>query len=114
MAARQILRDRKAFGNGVIVERVVWQLPESTMDYPHGLKYRLYCGHSGQCLVRYDNERGKGDHKHIGADERPYCFVSRAGAQGASGSAETAMPRRALGFAAGAHAGVATGRPDSW
>jgi hypothetical protein len=76
MAARQILRDRKAFGNGVIVERVVWQLPESTMDYPHGLKYRLYCSHSGQCLVRYDNERGKGDHKHIGADERPYRFVS--------------------------------------
>lgn len=76
MAARLILRDRKAFANGLIVERVVWQLPDATADYPHGLKYRLYCGRSGRCLVRYDNERGKGDHKHIGADERPYRFVS--------------------------------------
>jgi uncharacterized protein YwbE len=71
MAARQILRDRKAFANGLIVERVVWQLPGPTPEFPHGLKYRLYCGHSGRCLVRYDNERGKGDHKHIGADEAP-------------------------------------------
>jgi hypothetical protein len=76
MAARQILRDRKAFANGLIVERVVWQLPGPTPEFPHGLKYRLYCGHSGRCLVRYDNERGKGDHKHIGAVEAPYRFVS--------------------------------------
>ncbi|MCF7978139.1 MAG: DUF6516 family protein [Chromatiaceae bacterium] len=76
MNALQILRDRKQFANGVIVERVVWALPGATADHPHGLKYRLYCGHSGRCLVRYDNERGKGDHKHIGDTEQPYPFVS--------------------------------------
>jgi hypothetical protein len=26
--------------------------------------------------VRYDNERGKGDHRHIGGKEEPYVFSS--------------------------------------
>ncbi len=30
----------------------------------------------GTCLVRYyDNERGKGDHRHLGDLETPYAFV---------------------------------------
>ena len=27
-------------------------------------------------IVRYDNERGKGDHRHIGQHEEAYLFVS--------------------------------------
>jgi hypothetical protein len=38
------------------------------------LKYRLYCGRDGKCLVRYDNETGKGDHVHYGATELAYRF----------------------------------------
>ena len=30
----------------------------------------------GQCRVRYDNERGKGDHRHFNEVEAPYIFVS--------------------------------------
>ncbi|HEX6705764.1 MAG TPA: DUF6516 family protein [Albitalea sp.] len=26
------------------------------------------------CVVRYDNERGKGDHRHVVADEFAYSF----------------------------------------
>ena len=26
------------------------------------------------CLVRYDNEHGKGDHKHVTGQEEPYHF----------------------------------------
>lgn len=50
----------------------------STKDRPHGLKYRLYLGRAGQTLVRYDNETGKGDHRHLGSDETeiPYAFSS--------------------------------------
>ena len=33
-------------------------------------------GRDGQRLVGYDNERGKGGHKHIGAVETRYKFVS--------------------------------------
>lgn len=28
------------------------------------------------CRVRYDNVRGKGDHRHIGEDEQNYAFSS--------------------------------------
>jgi len=30
----------------------------------------------GACVVRYDNEAGKGDHRHVGARERAYRFTS--------------------------------------
>jgi hypothetical protein len=28
----------------------------------------------GVCVVRYDNERGKGDHRHVGEVEQAYVF----------------------------------------
>ncbi len=62
---------------GNITEMVVWELPKTTPDRPHGIKYRCYHGDaSGCCIVRYDNESGKGDHKHIGEKELPYEFES--------------------------------------
>jgi hypothetical protein len=42
----------------------------------HRLKYSLFYGRPGERLVGYDNERGKGDHKHLGDRELPYAFVS--------------------------------------
>jgi hypothetical protein len=30
----------------------------------------------GRCVLRYDNEAGKGDHKHVGEDEIPYVFTA--------------------------------------
>lgn len=29
----------------------------------------------GECVLRYDNEAGKGDHRHVGALEEVYEFV---------------------------------------
>ena len=55
---------------------VLWQLPRKSRDRPHGLKYRLYYGlRDGTCLVRFDNESGKGDHKHAGSQEERYRFI---------------------------------------
>lgn len=64
--------------DGVRVSMVIWQLPQATPERPHALKYRLYAGYGAKTLVRYDNESGKGDHRHLGASERnvPYTFVS--------------------------------------
>lgn len=76
MKAIRILKDKKVLPDGTIVERVVWQLPEPDVERRHGYKYRLYCGRAGNCLVRYDNERGKGDHRHYGEREENYRFVS--------------------------------------
>jgi hypothetical protein len=76
MKARPILRDKRFLDDGSVIEMVVWELPRRTPDRPHGLKYRLYLGRDGKCLVRYDNETGKGDHRHVGDIEEPYRFVS--------------------------------------
>lgn len=42
----------------------------------HPYKYRLYFGAHGVCRVRYDNERGKGDHRHVNGVELSYVFIS--------------------------------------
>jgi hypothetical protein len=39
------------------------------------LKYRCHYQHmDGEQWVRYDNERGKGDHRHINSQEERYQF----------------------------------------
>ena len=76
MTAELVHRERHLFADGALVEMVIWRLPKKTEDRPHGIKYRLYYGLSdGSCMVRYDNESGKGDHRHIGGREEPYRFV---------------------------------------
>lgn len=76
MKARLILKKKEVWADGTIIEIVIWELPEPTRDRPHGFKYRLFCGRGGKCIVRYDNESGKGDHKHVGPLETDYTFVS--------------------------------------
>jgi len=74
MKAALIYDQTETRANGVKLEMVIWQLPAATADRPHGIKYRLWAGRDGQTLVRYDNERCKGDHKHLGAVEMPYVW----------------------------------------
>jgi hypothetical protein len=70
-------RSKLIYPDGAVREMIIWQLPKRTPERPHGLKYWLYYGNSkGKCLVRYDNEAGKGDHKHIDGHEEPYQFLS--------------------------------------
>jgi hypothetical protein len=40
------------------------------------LKYRLALVIEGLCVLRYDNEPGKGDHKHVGDKEGEYIFTT--------------------------------------
>ncbi|MBX3710287.1 MAG: hypothetical protein KIT56_10040 [Gammaproteobacteria bacterium] len=76
MKARLIYRN-KVVTEDRITELVIWELPDKTPDRPHGIKYRLYHGDKkGRCIVRYDNESGKGDHKHIGDKETLYQFAT--------------------------------------
>jgi len=55
---------------------VVWRVPRAIHPCTHPFKYRLYFGAGGVCRVRYDNEQGKGDHRHAGESEEPYHFES--------------------------------------
>jgi len=76
MGAELIVRD-KQFVDGTVTEVVVWRLTSPVPGCNHPFKYRFYFGLAdGTCIVRYDNERGKGDHRHIGGKEKPYRFVS--------------------------------------
>jgi hypothetical protein len=63
---------------GAIVEIKVWRLPEQTAERPHGLKYSLFYGHHGERIVAYDNEAGKGDHRHYRGHQSPYRFTTFA------------------------------------
>jgi hypothetical protein len=76
--AALLLHEKVVRADGSIVELIIWRLPRTTPDRPHALKYRLYFGRGGKCIVRYDNESGKGDHRHVLGKETPYRFVSVA------------------------------------
>lgn len=54
----------------------IWRLPAASAERPHGLKYSLYYGRNGVRLVGYDNEQGKGDHRHYCDREERYAFTS--------------------------------------
>ncbi len=54
----------------------VWQLPDPNAERPHGLKYSLFFGRPGERIIGYDNEAGKGDHRHYSDQEEPYRFES--------------------------------------
>lgn len=66
MPATLLLKSREVLSANAFVERVVWLLPEPLPGSTHQLKYRLALVVNGVCVVRYDNERGKGDHRHVG------------------------------------------------
>ena len=75
MKAKLVYREKFLYDDGAIREMVLWQIPKKSTRKPYGIKYRLYYGLSdGTCIIRYDNERGKGDHRHFKDKEAPYTF----------------------------------------
>lgn len=58
-----------------VVEIVVWRVGLPIDPSLHQFKYRLVYVLDGARIVGYDNERGKGDHKHLGLAEVAYNFV---------------------------------------
>lgn len=74
MKAVALARTKEVREDGTIVEIVIWELPEPLLPCLHRYKYRLFYGLPGQERVRYDNERGKGDHRHLSGVESKYCF----------------------------------------
>lgn len=77
MPATKLLHTKEEYAQG-FVEVVIWRLPKPIPPSEHPFKYRLVYIVDGERVVGYDNERGKGDHKHIRGDELPYTFQSPA------------------------------------
>jgi len=75
MKGELLMRERRVLEAGFI-EVVIWRLPRPLSGSTHSLKYRLAYVVKGECVLRYDNEAGKGDHRHVGTDEMRYVFAS--------------------------------------
>lgn len=74
MKAVELVRTRIVYSPTAFAELVLWQLPRVLPGSAHRYKYRLAYVVNGECVLRYDNESGKGDHRHFGGRERPYVF----------------------------------------
>jgi hypothetical protein len=76
MKARLLLDERHQIDLAAFVALRVWQVPQPVRGSGHWYKYSLAYVVAGICVLRYDNEAGKGDHKHIGAIETAYRFIT--------------------------------------
>jgi hypothetical protein len=74
--AKLLFHSKRLFDDGAILELKIWQTPVPVRGSGHSLKYSLFYGRDGKRLVGYDNEAGKGDHRHLADHEEPYTFRS--------------------------------------
>lgn len=74
MKAVELISTRIIYSERAFAELVLWRLPEPSKGSPHQFKYRLAYVVAGKCVLRYDNEAGKGGHRHFGGKERAYAF----------------------------------------
>jgi Family of unknown function (DUF6516) len=76
MVARLIENQKLTLDDGSIIQIKIWRLPDVTVERPHGLKYSLFYGRPGERIIGYDNETGKGDHRHYREREESYRFTT--------------------------------------
>ena len=75
-SATLILHRKRRYNDGAILELKLWQVPAAVPGSAHLFKYSLFYGNGGHRLVGYDNEAGKGDHRHYGEREGAYAFTT--------------------------------------
>ena len=74
MKAELLQRRKSVLSDGAILELVIWRVSEPVEGSVHLYKYRLFYGREGRRIVGFDNERLKGDHRHLDGVETPYTF----------------------------------------
>lgn len=75
MKAVLLVRTRVVYAASAFAELVLWKVPTPVAGSGHEFKYRLAYVVDGACVVRYDNETGKGDHRHFAGREGAYRFT---------------------------------------
>ena len=78
MKAESLLKERRVLSNNSFLDMVIWRIPQSLPGCSHRFKYRLAFVVDGVCILRFDNETGKDDHKHVGEKEISYTFETLA------------------------------------
>jgi len=76
MQAVELVRRRIIYSSTAFAELVLWQVLQPLRGSAHAFKYRLAYVVRGGCVLRYDNEVGKGDHRHYGDVESRYKFTT--------------------------------------
>lgn len=76
MKADLLQKSRVKLSRHSFADIVIWQVPVPVPGSTHSFKYRLALIVDEICVMRYDNEAGKGDHKHLGEQQVPYCFTT--------------------------------------
>lgn len=74
MKAQLLVRQRVEVHARAFAELVIWRLSAPLAGSVHSFKYRLAYVVGGLCVLRYDNEAGKGDHRHWAEQEQRYRF----------------------------------------
>lgn len=74
MKAVALVRRRVVVAADAFAEVVIWRVPEPVAPSTHLFRYRLAYVVDERCVLRYDNERGKGDHRHTETAEDAYTF----------------------------------------
>jgi hypothetical protein len=75
MKAQRLLRSKLYLSETIFVDLKIWRVPKPVRGSDHDYKYSLALVEKDHCALRYDNEAGKGDHKHLGETEVAYSFV---------------------------------------
>jgi hypothetical protein len=76
MKAVQRVSARITYSASAFAELVLWHLLPPLKGSVHAFKYRLAYVVRGEGVLRYDNEVGKGDHRHFGKKKSVYAFTT--------------------------------------
>jgi len=76
MKAQLLLNERHQLRTAAFAKLRIWRVPQSVRGSLHFYKYALAYVVAGDCVLRYDNEAGKGDHRHVGDVEIAYHFTT--------------------------------------
>jgi hypothetical protein len=71
-----MLNERHIISEDAFAELLMWRLSSPLSGSHHHFKCRLALAVNGCSVLRYDNESGKGDGRHIGDDGTPYFFTT--------------------------------------
>ncbi len=72
----ELIHEKLILDTESLIEIRVWRVPKPVSPTTHGSKYSMVYIENRARIVGYDNERGKGNHRHYKDKETSYKFSS--------------------------------------